>query len=45
MENNIIEIACNIDFCPYCGSGELIAEGDNINCDYCGRDFTVMTHE
>lgn len=45
MENNIIEFPGNIDFCPYCGSKELTAEGDNINCNECGRDFTVMTHE
>ena len=45
MENNIIELHGEIDYCPYCGSTELNVEGDNINCDICGRDFTVMTHE
>lgn len=45
MKNNIIELPTEIYFCPYCGSEELNVEDDNINCDECGCDFTVMTHE
>lgn len=47
MENNIIELITEISFCPYCGSPNLIKESgeDSINCDDCGKDFTVMTHD
>ena len=47
MENNIIELIAEIHFCPYCGSPNLVKskDSDSINCDDCGKDFTVMTHE
>lgn len=46
MENNVEELAVNIEYCPYCGS-DNIGRTDDINCycDDCGRDFAVMTHE
>lgn len=45
--NNIIELPINIDYCPYCGSNniERDREEPSCNCNECGRDFTIMTHE
>ena len=45
--NNIIELPINIDYCPYCGSNDIERdkEEDSCNCNECGRDFTIMTHE
>ena len=47
MQNNIIELATEIEFCPYCGSTDLNfgEDKESLNCDECGRDFTIMTHE
>lgn len=45
MQNNIIELATEIEFCPYCGSTELERDVEEVTCNECGRDFTVMTHE
>ena len=45
MENNIIELAVNIENCPYCGSKNIIRENGSCTCNDCGRDFTILTHE
>ena len=47
MDNNIVELTTEISFCPYCGSVDLVRNEDteSLNCNECGKDFTVMTHE
>lgn len=44
--NNVEELAVNIEYCPYCGSGviEKVNEVD-MYCMDCGKDFRVMTQE
>lgn len=47
MDNNLIELSCEINFCPYCGSSDLERdmEEESCNCNDCGKDFTVLSHE
>ena len=47
MKNNVIESPINIDYCPYCGSKDIERDRDedSCNCNECGRDFTIFTHE
>ena len=44
--NNIIEIGIHVEFCPYCGSKDIVSKNEvSCGCTECGRDFTVVTHE
>lgn len=45
MKNNIIELAVNIEYCPYCGNKNIIREDESCTCNDCGRNFTILTHE
>lgn len=44
--NNVEELAVNIEYCPYCGSDviERVNEVD-MYCMDCGKDFRIMTQE
>lgn len=37
MKNNIIELAVNIEYYPYCGSKNIIRENESCTCNVCGR--------
>ena len=40
------ELSVHVNFCPYCGSRKIEREDPvNCNCNDCGRDFKIMTHE
>lgn len=44
--NIMEELSVNIEYCPYCGSEDINREDEvDCNCNECGRDFRVMTHE
>jgi NADH pyrophosphatase NudC (nudix superfamily) len=47
MNNNVIELLGEINFCPYCGSKDIKRdrEEESCSCNECGRDYTIMTHE
>ena len=44
--SNIIELSTHIEYCPYCGSKDIVRETDiECNCNDCGMDFIVITHD
>ena len=47
MDNNVLELILEINFCPYCGSSDIERDRteESCTCNECCKDFIVLSHE